>query len=138
MPQQAGAAVTASRECVWARAHSDGTWWYYQFLTELFRNEALVRHVSQLNRDEVHNLLDEPALDSVGFAVDYGPDKAWRVITPQGTAIVMGEFVGSWFEPEVSISDTAHSFVVFLKEVLGVNPKDETFDAKAELAAERV
>ena len=54
-----------------------------------------MRHVSQLNRDGVHNLLDEPALDNVGFAVDYGPDKAWRVITSQGKAFVMGEFAGS-------------------------------------------
>ena len=30
VPQQAGSAVVASRECVRARAGSDGTWWYYQ------------------------------------------------------------------------------------------------------------
>ena len=46
----------------------------------------------------------------------------------------MGEFAGSWFEPEVSVSDTAHSLVMFLKEMLGVDPKDATFDEKAELA----
>ena len=65
VPQQAEAAVTASRECVCAPARSDGTWWYYQFLAELFRSGVLVRHVSQLNRDGVDNLLDVPALDSV-------------------------------------------------------------------------
>ena len=54
-----------------------------------------MRHIFQLNRDGVDNLLDKPALDSVGFTVDYGPDKAWRVITPQGKAFVMGEFEGS-------------------------------------------
>ena len=32
VPQQAGAAVTTSRECVCARACDDGTWWYYQLL----------------------------------------------------------------------------------------------------------
>ena len=36
------------------------------------------------------------------------------------------------------MTDIAHSFVTFLKEMLGVDPKDETFDAKGELAAERV
>ena len=61
VPQQAEAAVTAPREYVCARARSDGTWWYYQFLAELFRSGVLVRHVSQLNRDGVDNLLDVPA-----------------------------------------------------------------------------
>ena len=37
----------------------------------------------------------------------------------------MGEFAGSWIEPEVSVSDTAHSLVMFLKEMLGVDPRVE-------------
>ena len=35
------------------------------------------------------------------------------------------------------MSDTAYSLVVFLSKMLGVDPKDKTVDAKAELAAER-
>ena len=101
VPQQAGEAVAVPRECVCARARDDGTWWHYQFLEELLRNIALVRHVSQLYRDGVENLFDVSALDSAGFAVNYGRDKAWRVIIPHGKAIVMGEFAGLWFETEV-------------------------------------
>ena len=111
--------------------------WHVVVLPDHGRVVQKRRHVSQLNRDGVDNLLDVPALDSVGFAVDCGRDKAWRVITPQGKALVIGEFTGSWFEPEVSVNDTAHSLVMFLKEMLGVEPKDATFDEKAKLAAEK-
>ena len=50
----------------------------------------------------------------------------------------MGEFLGSWSEPEVSVSDTAHSCIMFLREMWGVDPTGETFDTKAELAANKV
>ena len=70
-----------------------------------------------LNRDGHDNLLDVPALNSQGFMVSHGHDKSWRVITPQGKVIEMGEFSGSWFEPEVSVSDTAHSCIMFLREM---------------------
>ena len=36
------------------------------------------------------------------------------------------------------MSDTAHFLMTFLKEMLGADPKDETLNARAELAAERV
>jgi hypothetical protein len=107
---------------------------------ELVRNRVLMRHVSELNREGNDNLLDVPALDSLGFTITYDYDHVndWRVITPQGKVIEMSEFSGSWFEPEVSVSDTAHSCVMFLREMWGVDPIDETFDAKAELAANKV
>ena len=97
-----------------------------------------MRHVSQLNRDRVENLFDVLALDSARFAVHYDQDKAWRFIISHGKTIVMGEFAGSWVETEISVSDTAHSLVMFLSKMLGGDPKDKTFDAKAELSAERV
>ena len=97
-----------------------------------------MRYVSWLNSDGNDNLLDVPALSDSGFELNYGHDKTWRVITPQGKAIFMGEFAGSWHEPEVSVRKTAHSFVMFLREMWGVDPTDETFDAKAELAANKV
>ena len=99
VPQQAVAAVAALRECADARARNNGTFWYYQFLAELLKNGVLVRHMPQLNRDVVDNMLDVPTLDCAGFVVDYNKDATWRVITPQGKAIVMGEFAGSWSEP---------------------------------------
>ena len=79
-----------------------------------------MRHLSQLNRDGNDNLLDVPALSDSGFEVDCGQDMmSWRINTPQGRVIVMGEFAGSWYEPEVSVSQTAHSCVMFLREMWG-------------------
>ena len=66
--------------------------WHVVVLPDHGRVVQKRRHVSQLNRDGVDNLLDVPALGSIGFAVDYVQDKAWRVTIPQGKAIVMGEY----------------------------------------------
>ena len=115
VPQQAVAAVMAPRESMDARARKMGTHWYYEFLTELLRNGILVRHVSQLNKDCIDNLLDVPALSDSGVAVNCDQDKTWRVVSPQGKVIVMEEFAGSWSELEVSTDDIAHSQYLSLR-----------------------
>ena len=79
----------------------------------MIRNRILVSDVSLLNKADIDNLLDIPAISDSGFAVNYNQNKIWRVITLQEKIIVVKEFAGSWIEPDVSVSDTAHFYVMF-------------------------